>query len=223
MAGKSASACLKNCCYMVGSRCITITCTCPAQLNLPWPNIPCHHHFLALPGLLAPLSCSSCSSWSCCSSCYSCSSSRTHEFLRNLSGNVISCAEVSIPQFMNKARGLLEQFGLHWCVYLEGEKSSFLQPSCWDIQKKYPMLEVEGPRNLTPASGCSSFEGSGVSWQMSCVWWIKVGFGDLVVPFIDSSLDHSPRQGMELLKRRWKWRLAEKGRSRLSRPWIIIG
>ncbi len=163
MAGESACACEKNCCHS--------------------SRQPLYHYHLHMPcstqsavTKLGNYSCSSCSSWSCCSSCYSCSS-RTHEFLRNLSRHVILCAEVSIPEFMNKARGLLEQFRLHRCVYLKGEKSSFLQPSCWDIHKKYPMLEVEGPRNLTPASSCSSFEGSGVSWQMSCVWWIKVDSG----------------------------------------------
>ena len=167
-----------------------------ALLNsLPWPNIPCHP-FLLFVLLLV------------CSSCYSCSSSRTHEFLRNLSRNVILCAEVSIPEFMNKARGLLEQFRLHRCVKFPAAillRYSQKVPNAWSGRTTKPyaskQLQLFWRQRSILANVSRVVDQGGF-------WWFP------------SSLDHSPRQGMELLKRRWKWRLAEKGRSRLSRPWI---
>ena len=101
----------------------------------------------------------------------------------------ILCAEVSIPEFMNKARGLLEQFRLHRCVKFPAAillRYSQKVPSAWSGRTTKPCASKEllfwRQRSILANVLCVVDQGG--------FWWFP------------SSLDHSPRQGMELLKRR---------------------
>ena len=106
------------------------------------------------------------------------------------------------------------------------EKSSFLQPCCWDIHKKVPGAWSGRTTNPYASKRLQLF------WRQRSTlvdpggyWWILVVGKDgnpmCIQDPLSNLLSHETTrfrsslpslcQGTELLKRHWKWRLAEKG------------